>query len=1166
MHGLNIQGEVDSPSLQPYLCYVPDDLQEDLFYLKYNIFSHLDALCQTRGTCFRPMDLQRSKQDRDDANNHKNDSDLFDQQLKISLDLVDRSSFFICLLGHSYGQCLPDIESCSSSEVVRKLNIAASSGYPWVLEDEYRTCSLTELEITKAAFIDNHRLCFFYFKDYTPQDTEDDDDDDDNDDDGSEEMSIFLDMLSKQSQRERQRLRDLKRRIINHCLPVRFFRNQYELGEMIRKDWEEVISKISKDSKHLISGWQDSFDLHSHKSYSRALCNWFVPSVPATETLNAFDKFLHPVTHNAKYETHAKNPGALFNSDLNDSEKSVLVISGERGCGKSTLAAWCLQTFSEQNPDLPVIRHFCGTSTSSTDVRSLLRLCTAQLRKAHNGDSPDWDESLENTSEFEYLHRAVQAFTAALNLRPCILLIDGIDLLTETLGLSKQEVKSLQWLPAVLPPFCKMIITTTFTDLTHKSFSCRTDVQILKCPPFPDPSVQLSILLKHLFLPSQEPPSVVLQRMVRKCRSPAFLALVGTELRTCGVLRKKEEEMELLKEYAEADSVPELWVKVIHRWVKDYSRSAPSEDVTSSKVTETHTSPSEGLSGWVWDTLCLIHMSRALTEAQVLVLLEDLGYWGHLRVQVLEWARLRSAIWPWIQEKASGLLIIKQKSLSLAMNLLLNGTEGQNTYHQILATFFQKSNSDISWAQKMEEIPWHFIQTSSFKELHEFLINPATVEFLSSNLKRYPHLSTDVIHYWTLLRKKGFDPVVSFQNLITQTYADTPDPSRLSRLSLFCSKVLLYMGEMRTTEEMLLQADQILQKTVELDSDSMRLQLNVQHMMAELYVQMHLPKDIEMFCHKGLETARSLTEAHLDSVEVKLIVGQLLCRLCMALLEEGRLFAVPELFREIRSARYTSAHPCAEGTVMILKAIHKLSFGELKNAERCLESALKSRRRWYGQDHPLVAEVEELLADLWANNQTNTEWTRRRMVEFYRHVISSKETEALTLQLPVLHHSLAVVLMKLGKLLLCSCSTMERREGLDLLQRAADTQIQLQGSEHLVTKGFVKVSKHDVIGQNKWSPGKKSNSGQQQASYYYKPHITPKLNRSYSAETALSCKQGETPKRSWTASRVSVFGLQSDINTLPQKGKAGWLDRRLSVTRSTEQVSPANALCRRKLI
>lgn len=60
---------------------------------------------------------------------------------------------------------------------------------------------------------------------------------------------------------------------------------------------------------------------------------------------------------------------------------------------------------------------------------------------------------------------------------------------------------------------------------------------------------------------------------------------------------------------------------------------------------------------------------------------------------------------------------------------------------------------------------------------------------------------------------------------------------------------------------------------MERDSDSMRLLLKVQHMLAELYVRMHLPKDTEMYCHKGLETARSRTVAHLDSAEVKLIVG-----------------------------------------------------------------------------------------------------------------------------------------------------------------------------------------------------------------------------------------------------------------------------------------------------
>lgn len=83
---------------------------------------------------------------------------------------------------------------------------------------------------------------------------------------------------------------------------------------------------------------------------------------------------------------------------------------------------------------------------------------------------------------------------------------------------------------------------------------------------------------------------------------------------------------------------------------------------------------SSELSGWVWDTLCLIHLSHAgLTEAEILALLEDLGYRCNLKVEVLEWARLRSAFWPWVQEKANGCLTITHQSFSQAMNLLLHG-------------------------------------------------------------------------------------------------------------------------------------------------------------------------------------------------------------------------------------------------------------------------------------------------------------------------------------------------------------------------------------------------------------------------------------------------------------------------------------------------------------
>ncbi len=207
MQGINIQekniGET-SDSLYlgfpfwPYLCYVPGDLQEELIYLKTKCFPHLDHTLPGKRKLFHTCGLdKKSTRRRDDENNHK--PDLYDQQLKISLDLIDRSSFFICLLGHSYGQCLP-AEHGSQSDIGTVFFVwrwrgtcmsLAEAGYPWAMEDEYRTCSLTELEITKAAFIDNNRSCFFYFKDCTPQDTEDD---------SSDEMHNFLNMLSSQSQ------------------------------------------------------------------------------------------------------------------------------------------------------------------------------------------------------------------------------------------------------------------------------------------------------------------------------------------------------------------------------------------------------------------------------------------------------------------------------------------------------------------------------------------------------------------------------------------------------------------------------------------------------------------------------------------------------------------------------------------------------------------------------------------------------------------------------------------------------------------------------------------------------------------------------------------------------------------------------------------------------
>lgn len=58
----------------------------------------------------------------------------------------------------------------------------------------------------------------------------------------------------------------------------------------------------------------------------------------------------------------------------------------------------------------------------------------------------DWDGILEDVTELEPFHRMVKTFSAAINLGPCVILLDGIDLLTETFGLSVQEVIFLLFL------------------------------------------------------------------------------------------------------------------------------------------------------------------------------------------------------------------------------------------------------------------------------------------------------------------------------------------------------------------------------------------------------------------------------------------------------------------------------------------------------------------------------------------------------------------------------------------------------------------------------------------------------------------------------------------------------------------------------------------------
>ena len=59
--------------------------------------------------------------------------------------------------------------------------------------------------------------------------------------------------------------------------------------------------------------------------------------------------------------------------------KSVMLVTGDRGCGKTSVLANWVQEFSSRE-DLKVFAHYVGSSALSFDIMCFMRRCTVEMR------------------------------------------------------------------------------------------------------------------------------------------------------------------------------------------------------------------------------------------------------------------------------------------------------------------------------------------------------------------------------------------------------------------------------------------------------------------------------------------------------------------------------------------------------------------------------------------------------------------------------------------------------------------------------------------------------------------------------------------------------------------------------------------------------------------
>ncbi|KAK3585947.1 hypothetical protein CHS0354_038489 [Potamilus streckersoni] len=381
--------------IRPYVTSTSEDFEEERNFLSENIFPVLNQQCQLRGCAFSPTDVQWQPGDK---------VTLTGQLLRLNLDCISKCSpFFICLLGQTYGpfrsadspKLQKDVISFPSDAdwLDRNYTVAASAGYSWILHDSRQNCSITELEIIQAAFLSDNRYCYFYYRQPEHLDAK-------LEGLSNEERDILMKKFLPSSEDGDFKIRDLKQRIVKKGISVKYFRTLEELGDHVLKDWSMVVDEIYPPLVNApgVIEIEEYREWIAHESFAENCRQVFITSPDLNCIMEELTSFaigvldeqysemeisipVQPRYRNYSISSILRKPSS---SELK--EKSLMVLTGDRGSGKSTLVANWLKQFKEENPEVKLIFHFVGSSGRSRDISVFLRHCIKDLRQEYLKD------------------------------------------------------------------------------------------------------------------------------------------------------------------------------------------------------------------------------------------------------------------------------------------------------------------------------------------------------------------------------------------------------------------------------------------------------------------------------------------------------------------------------------------------------------------------------------------------------------------------------------------------------------------------------------------------------------------------------------------------------------------------------------------------------------
>ena len=516
---------------------------------------------------------------------------------------------------------------------------------------DYPESSVTELEIYHALFREQcdknlNQTMHFYFRDPKYADNK------------------RNDLFAETDPIKKERLEQLKQQIREKNLPITDYQKPTDLSDLVFEHLKTVVDELFPESE-IPTELERTRSSHDGFAYSR---QWV---------------YLKRETDFQRLDQH------FIETNL------PLVIVGESGSGKTSLLAnWAFQ-LQEKTPNTFIIWHFIGSSAESTNLDHLLRRLFEELKSRF----PSFYTQENLPTSTEELIKQLPLWLANVP-EKIVLILDGLNQL-------EQEAQKLLWLPTFIPEKVRLYLSTLTDHSQFEILQQRKDWQSFEIALLNAQERDLivkSILQRELGGKDLHSDHLKLIQKQPQTLNPLYLKVLLKEMQVVG---KHEELEQQLKHYLAAETISDLYIKVLQRFEESYGKES------------------------ICNAMRLIWISRrGLSEHELLEILNIPQY---------EWLIISAAFDQILAlVNRNGLLNFYHSYLQQAVEQhYLNNEDLKKAAHRDLAMYFKTQPLDERIAN---ELPHHLFEAQHWEEL-KTCISSAPLMSLHNN-------EYELLKYW----------------------------------------------------------------------------------------------------------------------------------------------------------------------------------------------------------------------------------------------------------------------------------------------------------------------------------------------------------------------------------------------------------------------------------